>query len=220
MHRSFRNRTEAGRALGDMLARYRECSDVLVLGLPRGGVPVAYEVANAIDAELGVLIVRKVSLDIYPEFAIGAVADWDGLYVNEELVRELGISEDLLDSRITHAREELRRYQEAYRGNLQSPVIEGRIVIVVDDGIATGASMKVALQTVRTLNPAELVCAIPVAPADFAERLNGYADQFYCVLRAPELRAVGEFYANFDQVPEVSVRQFLEKAHGKRSYRA
>lgn len=216
----FRDRADAGRALGSLLSQYRGHSNVLVLGLPRGGIPVAYEVALAIDAELDALIVRKISVEAYPELAIGAVADGGGLYVNERLVRELGISETLLDSRVVNARDELREYQQAYRGNHRAPAINGRVVIVVDDGIATGASMKVALQSVRTSNPAELVCAVPVAPTDFAERLNGFADRFFCVLPVSEFRAVGQFYENFDQVPRDEVRRLLVNAREMQSRRA
>lgn len=218
--RTFRDRTDAGGAVASLLRQYRHRSDVLVLGLPRGGIPVAYEVAMAINAELDALIVRKISLAPYPELAIGAIADGGYVYANDDLLRDLGITEQVFNARLASAQNELSRYQRVYRGNDPPPVIDGRVVIVVDDGIATGASMKVALQSVRALNPTELVCAVPVAPSDSAQRLNGLVDRFFCVLSAPEFRAVGEFYENFNQVSEDEVCRLLANARELRKNRA
>lgn len=213
--RIFPNRTDAGRALGNLLRQYSHRPDALVLGLPRGGIPVAYEVAKALHAELDALIVRKVSVASYPELAVGAVADGGVVYVNHEILRELGISQWAFDERLAVEKNELLRRQRLYRGNHQPPVICGRLVFVVDDGIATGASMKVALQAVRALHPSEVVCAVPVAPTDFEQRLAGCADRFFCVLPISDFRAVGEFYENFDQVSDLEVCQLLTKAHEK-----
>lgn len=214
--RIFPNRTEAGRALGGLLRQCNHSSDALVLGLPRGGIPVAYEVARALNAEMDALLVRKISIASYPELAIGAVADGGVVYVNHELLRELGISERAFHERLAIENAELLRRQRVFRGDRQPPAINGRLVFVVDDGIATGASMKVALQSVRALNPAEVVCAVPVAPTDFEQRLAGCADRFFCVLSVSDFRAVGQFYENFDQVSESEVCRLLTKARETR----
>lgn len=210
----FRNRTAAGRALAQRLQHYAGRGDVIVLGLPRGGVPVAYEVATALGAELDVLVVRKLGVPFHPELAMGAIASGGAVYLNDEVVRMAGVNERQLQAVLERERLELTRREQQYRAR-RSPIdISDRIVIVVDDGMATGASMRAGLSALRNLGPARLIAAVPVAPADAAGRLVDLADEFVCVSTPAEFRAVGQFYEHFEQVDDDEVRELLARAHG------
>lgn len=212
MNGSFINRRVAGRMLADRLKTYAGRPGVLVLGLPRGGVPVAYELARALDAELDVLIVRKLGMPGHPELAMGAIASGGAQYLNEEVLRLGHVSPGALQAVLEEEQAELKRRERLYRGSRPSLDLAGRIVIVVDDGMATGASMRAAVLALRSGKPARIVVAVPVAPADAGERLADAADEFVCVQNPVNFHAVGQFYEDFEQTSDDEVRELLDRA--------
>lgn len=205
----FEDRGDAGRQLAAKLESYAGRDDVLVLGLPRGGVPVAYEVAVALGAALDVLVVRKLGLPQQPELAMGAIASGGALYLNQEVLRAARVSDAALHAVEASERAELARREKLFRGRRPAPEVRGKTVIVVDDGMATGASMQVAVMALRSLQPARIVVAVPVAPADAVRRLAEAPDEFVCVLTASDFHAVGQFYRDFEQTSDRQVRQLL-----------
>jgi putative phosphoribosyl transferase len=214
----FDDRTTAGRALAESLAQYRGRNDVIVLALPRGGVPVAFEVAQALGAELDVLVVRKLGVPFQPELAMGAIASGGAVYRNMEVLRLAQVSEREFETVLARERTELQRREALYRGARPPLQVNGRIVIVVDDGMATGASLHAGLAAMRMLRPAKLVAAVPVAPPDAVERLAGLADDFICIAAPEDFHAVGQFYRRFDQTSDDEVRDLLARSHeGKAS---
>lgn len=212
----FEDRTAAGAALAEKLGAYRGRKDVVVLGLPRGGVPVAYEVARALGAELDVLVVRKIGVPYQPELAMGAIASGGAVYVNAEVMRMAGVSQEEFDAVLAREREELGRREKMFRGDRPPLELHGRIAIVVDDGMATGSTVRAALSALRSLAPAKCVVAMPVAPAEAAGRMADAADEFVCVLAPEDFRAVGQFYRDFDQTSDAQVRALLTRAQARR----
>jgi putative phosphoribosyl transferase len=212
----FKNREHAGRAIAERLTAYRGRPGVLVLGLPRGGVPVAAEVARAIDAPLDVLIVRKIGFPQQPEFAMGAMAAIAG---NIETVRnqyavDLVAPKDARDEVFDHVaareREELKRRQHAYRDDRPPLEVAGRTVILVDDGLATGATMRAAVAAVARERPARLVAAVPVGSAEACAELRDVVDELVCVSIPEPFWAVGQAYETFEQTTDDEVRRLLE----------
>ncbi|MBL6751764.1 MAG: phosphoribosyltransferase [Nevskia sp.] len=212
----FEDRTAAGAALAEKLGEYRDRKDVVVLGLPRGGVPVAYEVARALGAELDVLLVRKIGVPYQPELAMGAIASGGAVYVNTEVMRMSGATQEEFDAVLAREREELGRREKLFRGDRPPLELHGRVAIVVDDGIATGSTVRAALLALRSLKPARCVVAVPVAPADAAERMADVTDAFVCVQAPEDFRAVGQFYRDFAQTTDAEVRELLARAHARR----
>jgi putative phosphoribosyl transferase len=206
---SFLDRTDAGRRLGRALSAYAGRGDVIVLGLPRGGVPVAAEVARALGAPLDVLLVRKLGVPGHEELAMGAIAEGGGTVVNKALVNMLGISDSLIRAAAEREGRELDARQHQYRGTRPPPVVSNRTVIVVDDGLATGASMEAAVMVLRPLGPAALVVAAPVGAADTCVRLRQLADAVVCLETPPDFGAVGEWYDDFTQTSDDEVRRLL-----------
>jgi putative phosphoribosyl transferase len=209
----FQSRRDAGRQLAARLEAYVGRDDVIVLALPRGGVPVGYEVALALGVPLDVLTVRKLGVPKQPELALGAIASGGGVFLNEDVVRATGVGEAELHAIEARERAELERREKLYRGTRPAPRLRGRTVIVVDDGMATGASMRAAVTALRSLQPARIVVAVPVAPADAVARLEHAADEFVSVLTSVEFFAVGQFYRDFDQTTDADVRRLLDAAH-------
>lgn len=205
----FANRVDAGRQLAARLQHYRKHGDVLVLGLPRGGVPVAYEVAQALTAELDVLIVRKLGVPFHPELAMGAIASGGGVALNDDVLAAARVTTVQFEQVRKAEEMELQRRERAFRGTRRPIVVNGRVVIVVDDGLATGASMRAALTALRALNPARLVVAVPVAPSSAEERLADVCDEFVCVESPENFAAVGQFYQDFRQTSDDEVRELL-----------
>jgi putative phosphoribosyl transferase len=205
----FTDRREAGRALAKALEGYADRHDVLVLALPRGGVPVASEVAQALAAPLDVFIVRKLGVPQHAEYAMGAIASGGLRVLNEDVVRGLGISEAAINEVAAREQRELERREQLYRGDRPRPQIRGRTVIVIDDGLATGDTMRAALRALRRLQPGRLIAAVPVAPAETCAALRTEADDVVC-LRTPEpFHAVGLWYRNFPQTEDEEVRALL-----------
>lgn len=213
----YLNRNDAGKYLVKDLKHYKDkkkYKDVIVLGLPRGGVPVAYEVARALDAPLDVFVVRKLGVPVQPELAMGAVASQNICYLNSDLLAELMISEDELSRVIQQERQELARREKVYRGNRSFLSLKGRTVIVVDDGIATGASIHAAIQAIATQEPAHLVVAIPVAPPEICKSIAALpsVDELVCPLQPAALQAVGLWYDDFSQTSDEEVRDLLSES--------
>lgn len=208
----FRDRADAGRALAGALQRYLGRPDTIVLGLPRGGVPVAGEVARALGLALDVLVVRKIGVPFQPELAMGAVASGGAVSVNHDVIRMTGVTAAQFERVRAREEAELHRREQVFRGNRPHPAVHGRTVIVVDDGLATGASMRAALMALRQLGAARLVVAVPVAPPDAAQRFAGACDEFVCVASPPGFAAVGQFYEQFGQTSDAEVRALLDRA--------
>jgi predicted phosphoribosyltransferase len=213
---SFRDRQDAGRRLAAALLPYRD-EKPIILALPRGGVPVAAEVARVLDAPLDLLIVRKIGLPQQPELAAGAVVDGDAPLTvrNEEVIRAAGLS-DADFSRIEDVeRAELRRRRERYLHGRSPASLNGRTVIVVDDGIATGATVRAALRALRKQQPARLILAVPVAPSDTIRQLESEADRIECLESHGLFDAIGSFYDDFRQVSDDEVIEALDVARSR-----
>lgn len=207
MDRRFADRYAAGRLLAEAMPEYQD--DLLVLALPRGGVPVGYEVAKALGAELDVLVICKLGVPQYPELAMGAIGSAGALYLNEQVIDLLGISPPEIETVLERERHELARRETRYRGERPAAKIQGRTVLVVDDGIATGASMRVAIMTLRSKKPVRLIIAIPVAPVGAKEQFEGLAEAFICLLYPSNFAAVGQFYTEFGPTSDEEVRTLL-----------
>ena len=207
----FRNRTDAGRQLAAKLAAYANRPDILVLALPRGGVPVAFEVARALGVPLDVFLVRKLGVPGYEELAMGAVATGGVRVLNNEIVRDLGISEHEIDAVVAHEMQELARRDRLYRGDRQPPDVAGRTVILVDDGLATGATMRAAVQALRQQQAARIVAAVPTASPDTCQVLKAEADDVICAMTPEPFFAVGHWYEDFTQTTDDEVRELLAR---------
>jgi putative phosphoribosyl transferase len=207
--RTFRDRREAGRVLAEALTAYHGRDDLLILGLARGGVPVGWEVAAALQAPLDVFLVRKLGVPQWEELAMGALASGGGLVVNDRLVRNLGIGEQALRDAIARETEELERREHAYRGDRPPADPTGRVAVLVDDGIATGASMLAAVRAVRAAEPRSIVVAVPVGPRSACRQLGREADDVVCATTPDSFEAVGQVYADFHQVSDDEVRGLL-----------
>jgi putative phosphoribosyl transferase len=212
MELPIKNRKAAGQALAEALQEYKGRDDVIVLGLPRGGVPVAVEVAEALGAELDLMLVRKLGTPGQKELAMGAIASGGSRVMNEGVVRGLNISEDDIRQVEEAEREELQRREQAYRGERPWPELANRCVILVDDGLATGATMQAAVGAVRQDSPARLVVAVPVAPSDTVEMLRKQVDDMICLAEPERFMAIGIWYVDFSQVSDDEVRHILRKA--------
>jgi putative phosphoribosyl transferase len=212
----FVNREEAGQQLAERLGHLkdRHPEGVVVLGLPRGGVVVAARIADALGAPLDVLVVRKLGAPGQPELALGAVTDGDRpqQIFNDRVIRTLGVGRDYLDQEIERQLQEVRRRQELYRGGRPGEALEGRCAVVVDDGIATGATVRAGIQALRRSAVASIVLAVPVAPPETAAALAGEVDELICLDTPGGFMAVGAFYADFSQTTDEEVIALLEAA--------
>ena len=207
----FEDRVDAGRQLAKKLSKYRGRQDVVVLALPRGGVPVGAEVARELDAPFDVFLVRKLGVPGHPELAMGAIAEGGVEVLSDHLIRDLGIPEAAVQNVAVRERMELDRRDTLYRQGRSRPSIKGHIVVVVDDGLATGASMQAAVLALRKLEPARVVVAVPVGALETCERLQREADEVVCVSTPEPFRAVGLWYRRFDQTTDDEVRQLLAR---------
>ncbi len=207
----FRDRMEAGQLLAKELAALGSQKDVIVLGVPRGGVVVAYEVAKRLNAPLDVYITRKIGAPYNPELAIGAVASDGTLVLDQSLIRSMGVPDDYVRTETERQRKEIERRLSAYRGPRPEPDLQGKTVVLVDDGVATGATILASLRAIRQRKPAQLILAVPVGPEDTIRVLSQEADRVVC-LYAPEVFwAVGAFYAIFDQTSDAEVVRLLQE---------
>jgi predicted phosphoribosyltransferase len=208
----FRDRSQAGRLLAERLRAYAGRDDVVVLGLPRGGVPVASEIATALDAPLDAFLVRKLGVPGHEELAMGAIASGGTRVLNRRVLESLDIPAEWIEAIDAKERRELDRRERAYRDGRPPPHVSGRTVILVDDGLATGSTMLAAVQAVRLDEPARVVVAVPVADPEVCESLRAVADEVVCLLTPRPLRGVGAWYEDFSQTSDEEVRELLDRA--------
>jgi putative phosphoribosyl transferase len=208
----FRDRTDAGRRLATHLAAYVNRSDVLVLALPRGGVPVAAEVARALGAPLDIFLVRKLGMPGHEEFAIGAIASGGVRVVNEDTLRDYGVSAEQVDAVVEAEQQELERRERRYRGDRPFPSVAGKTVILIDDGLATGSTMRAAVAALRLEQPSRIVVAVPTAPVETCMELRHIVDEVVCLITPEPFYAVGLWYEDFAQTTDEEVRELLERA--------
>jgi putative phosphoribosyl transferase len=211
MSRPFRDRVDAGKALAGHLRQYAGRPDVIVLALPRGGVPVGYEVAQALGAPLDVFIVRKLGVPGHEEYAMGAVASGGVRVLNDDAMRSLRLSDETVDRVTARELEELKRRERLYRGDRPEPDLKGRTVILVDDGLATGLTMKAAVKALAQRGAARIVVAVPIAAAETCEALRREVDEVVCALTPEPFHAVGLWYDNFSQTSDEEVHDLLER---------
>jgi putative phosphoribosyl transferase len=210
--RRFADRADAGRLLSERLQEYAGRDDALVLGLPRGGVPVAAEVARALGAPLDVFLVRKLGVPGHEELAFGAIASGGARVLNRDVVAALGIDEHTIEEVAAREQAELERRAKAYRGTADPPDVRGRTAILVDDGLATGASMRAAVEAVRGLGPERVVVAVPAAARQTCDDLAGDVDEIVCLLTPEPFFAVGMWYRDFSETTDEDVRAALAEA--------
>ncbi len=208
----FQDRQEAGKILAEQLKKYARNPDVIVLALPRGGVPVAYEIAVALSVPLDVFIVRKLGVPGHEELAMGAIAMGGTVVFNEEIVRDLDISKSAIDNVIQSEQQELKRREKTYRDDRPFPILAKKIIILVDDGIATGATMKAAIKALRQQNPAKIIMAVPVAEESTCKKMATLVDEVICPLKPTYFYAVGAWYEDFSQTTDAEVFEFLTAA--------
>jgi putative phosphoribosyl transferase len=208
----FRNRAEAGSLLAQKLERYKDMAGVLVFGLPRGGVPVANAVAVALNAPLDILLVRKLGVPGQEELAMGAIASNGIQILNDPIIQYMGIPESVVEAVIKRETQELRRREREYRGVRPSVEIPGKTVIVVDDGLATGSTMKAAIAALRRQNPARIVVAVPTASPETCQELKSTADEIVCAITPEPFYAVGFSYEDFEQTTDSEVRALIQTA--------
>lgn len=208
---SFRNRTEAGRRLAERLLAYRDQPDVLVLGLPRGGVPVAYEVAQALNAPLDICLVRKLGVPGHSELAMGAISSGGGQVLNVQIVDSLGIEREAIETVANREWHEIERREKLYRQDKDPPRIEDHVVILIDDGLATGSTMLAGIKALRHLNPKALVVAVPVAPASTCSEIARWVDELVCLEQPEPFYSVGQWYEDFSQTSDEEVCALLQR---------
>lgn len=212
----YENRSDAGRKLAARLQKYRDRSPIII-ALPRGGVPVAYEVARALGAPLDVLVARKIGAPGQEEFGIGAIAQGGAVYLNAELVRDLGVTREYLDAVTRRETAEMARRVKAYRGNRPPLDVSGRTVIVVDDGLATGATTRAAVKALRAQSPKEIILAVPVCAPESEFELRAEYDEVICASAPQHFRAVGLWYEDFEQTTDEEVVSLLARAERERT---
>jgi len=209
---TFRDRTEAGQVLAHKLMAYARRPGVLVLSLPRGGVPVAYEVAQALAAPLDVFLVRKLGVPGHEELAMGAIASGGTRVLNAEVVDALQIEPEVIEAVAQRETQELRRREQLYRRGRPPLDVRGCVVILVDDGLATGSSMRAAVQALRQMGPARIVVAVPTAPPETCAEFEDLADEVVCAITPRHFYGVGAWYQNFEQTTDDEVRALLQRA--------
>lgn len=210
--RPFRNREEAGRVLAERLKAYANRSDVVVLALPRGGVPVGVEVAAALRAPLDVFVVRKLGTPGQPELAMGAIASGGVRVLNEDVVQVLNLTNEAIDRVAQVEQQELDRRERLYRADRPFPNLERQVVILVDDGLATGSTMRAAVKAVRQHRPSTIVVAVPAGAAETCEEFRNEVDEIVCVIAPEAFRAVGAWYEEFPQISDEEVRDLLARS--------
>jgi predicted phosphoribosyltransferase len=213
----YRDRSEAGQVLARKLAHYAGRPDVLVLALPRGGVPVAFEVAKALHAPLDVFLVRKLGVPGHEELAMGAIATGGVRVINEDVVRMLHIPDAVIDAVAAREQQELQRREHLYRDDLPPPNVQGRTVILIDDGLATGSTMRAAVMALRKQHPARIVVAVPVAAPSTCSEFQAEVDEIICAQTPEPFYGVGFWYEDFSQISDKEVHDLLVQAQHERS---
>jgi len=210
MARSFQDRTEAGRLLAKKLSHYTDRKDVIIMGMPRGGLPVAFEVAKSLRVPLDVFMVRKLGVPGHEELAMGAIASGGIRVLNDSVIRSMRISEAVIDAVTERERTELERRERAYRGQRTAPIVRQKTVILVDDGIATGSTMLAAVAALKQQQPARLVVAVPAAPAESCKELQQAVDELIVIAQPDPFYSVGQSYVVFGQTSDKEVQELLQ----------
>lgn len=209
----FKDRRDAGKKLAQQLTTYAGWQNLLILALPRGGVPVAYEIALALNAPLDIFIVRKLGLPGREELAIGAIATGGVRVLNRDIIRMLSVPDEVINFVAKRELQELQRREKLYRGNRPSPDVRDRTIILIDDGLATGASMRAAIAGLRAQQPARIIVAVPAAAQDVCETFRSEVDEVVCAITPEPFYGVGRWYENFSQTTDEEVRILLEEAN-------
>jgi predicted phosphoribosyltransferase len=212
MEANFRNRREAGRILATSMGPFADRPDVVILALPRGGVPVGFELAQALRAPLDVMVVRKLGVPGHEELAMGAIASGGVRILNEDVIRMLGIGPEVIDRVARQEQQELARRERAYRGDRGPAAVKGRTVVLVDDGLATGSTMRAAVAALRTLQPSRIVIAVPTAAVETCQELRAEADEVICAMTPTPFFGVGQWYDDFSQTTDEEVHDLLQHA--------
>ena len=212
MERAFADRTEAGRLLTEKLVEYADRDDVIIFGLPRGGVPVAYEVAKRLRAPLDVFVVRKLGVPGFEELAAGAIASGGVRVLNEDVVRAIPHAEEAIEAVTAKETAELERREQIYRAGRPAPDLCDRVAVLVDDGLATGATMRAAVKALRESGAAKIIVAVPVGPPDTCHEIEEQADETICLSTPAFFQAVGQYYEDFSQTSDEDVRELLARA--------
>lgn len=215
----FQDRSEAGKFLARMLQYYTGDPNVVVLALPRGGVPVAFEIARVLDAPLDIFIVRKLGAPGYEELAMGAIATGGVRVFNEDVIRQLGVSQGSIEASIRAEEDEIERRENAYRGDRPPAELQNRHILLVDDGLATGASMRAAIGALRQRQPAAITIAVPVGSPEVCEQFRSEVDEVICGHTPESFRAVGAWYRDFTQTTDDEVRDLIDRAAHERLVR-
>ena len=210
----FKNRHEAGIKLAEQLKKYKGNKDAIVLAIPRGGVEIGYEIAKFLGAELDIIVTKKIGLPDDDEFAIGSVAPDKKVMVNEETIRIYNVSKEYIAETTREIGREIERRYRAYRGKYELPVLKGRIVILTDDGIATGFTTKAAVEYVKSQKPKKLILAVPVAPLDFTKQIKKEVE-FVCLHSTDKFYSISQFYDNFQQLEDEEVKKYLDEVDFK-----
>ena len=206
----FKDRREAGRMLAEQLKKYSNKKEVIVLAIPRGGVEIGYEIAKFLKAELDIIVTKKIGMPDDDEFAIGSVAPDKKVFVNEEVIRIYNVSKSYIKEKAREIGKEIERRYKAYRGNYILRSLKNRIVILTDDGVATGFTARAAISYIKTQKPRKIVLAVPVAPSGFSNKAKGEVDEFICLNPAGKLSSIGQFYENFPQLTDEEVKITLK----------
>lgn len=208
----FKNRKDAGKKLAEKLLKYSGRDEIVILALPRGGVPVAFEVAKALKAPLDIFMVRKLGVPGHEELAMGAIAMGGVKVLNNDVISMLNISDNMINKVITEETEELNRRTENYRGNKPLPDVKNKIVILIDDGLATGASMKAAITALKLLKPEKIIAAVPTSSEETCEEIKKDIDEIICAFTPEIFRGVGQWYIDFSQTTDEEVKNLIKKA--------
>jgi putative phosphoribosyl transferase len=208
----FNDRTEAGRVLASKLTKYKNDPNTVVLALPRGGVPVAYEIGKALGLPIDAFVVRKLGVPGHEEFAMGAIASGDVRYINQNVIGQLHIPREVVNAVSRKEQEELRRREQLYRGHRRPVEVSGKTVILVDDGLATGASMRAAITALKQHKPGRIVVAVPAAAPDICREVGEQVDEIICAVTPDPFYAVGLWYRQFSQTTDEEVRDLLSRA--------
>lgn len=208
----YKDRKDAGKKLASLLKQYKDRKDTIVLALPRGGVVVGFEVSKALNCPLDIIIIRKIGCPDQPELAIGAVSETGAIVLNEYIISAYNVSKEYLEKEISNQRKEIFRRKDLYRGGKDIPRLDGKTVILVDDGVATGATMKAAISTLKKENLSSLIVALPVASKEAALEIREMVDEWICPEIPDWFNAVGEFYQDFTQISDEEVIEILKKS--------
>ena len=206
----FKNRHEAGIKLAEQLKKYKNNKNVVVLAIPRGGVEIGYEIAKFLNAKLDIVVTKKIGLPGDEEFAIGSIGPDKKVMLNEETLRIYNVHDDYLEEIKREIGEEIKRRYKAYKGNYQLQNLKGKIVILTDDGIATGFTTKAAIDYIKSQNPKKLILAVPVSPSDFAREIKKEVDDFVCLHSTNKFYSISQFYEDFQQLTDEEVKRYLK----------